>query len=196
MKYIGAIILCILLIIMFSGCDDDLPEKIDLSADPFEDTSTVFDKETIDVTEPFLKGEFIGKKASETVLPADNKFYEGNDAVGFSELSVCEAEGSITCHLSNDRITSVSFGTKQFLDMAEFNECLKTVNQKVASLFKTATAEIKYHGMGETDDELKSVMSGGGTFSSEYEIGNTIVSVKGVGTNDTGTVMIEVSNKR
>ncbi len=195
MKPFLYILLCVLLIVVLSGCDDkpvDIPaESTPAAAAPFmpEMSYTPIDSD-------FLTGAYIGKEVSALTVPPENVFINSEKMVGYDYVSLCEVQGNLSVYVDNGQITSYVFGSTPFKDKEQFRESFDAVNQKVAELLSVDKAETVFVGQLDDGDEVDTVFAGNGILKAKYQQDGYSVSVSCCGVSEAATVIVECSGER
>ena len=195
MKTLAYILLCILFIVVLSGCEDE-------AQDPVSETMSLSDSsadnafaiEYMDISEQFITGQMIGAEPANVGLKEENIFMQDNTMTGIDYVSLCGMNGNVVCYMDNGKISSCNFGSEAFTDPVEFNEQLISMNQQLAEKLGVEPAELTFTGFSgsEDADELKNVFDGNGTVRAEYQRNSCRITLIGMGVNQAATIVVEL----
>ena len=195
MKSILYILLCVLLIVILSGCEEEAISPITET----ESTITAladngFSIEYMDITDSFLTAGMLGAEPETVGLKAENIFMKDDTMTGIDYVSLCGTNGNVICYMEDNKISSCNFGSEAFTDPVEFNETLISMNRQVAEKLGLEPAELKFLGYdgNEEADELKKVFEGSGTVRAEYQLNSYKIVLLGMGVNQAATIVVEL----
>ena len=196
MKRWTVFLMCAALLLLLAGCgiSKKPTEESKPAASSESETAGIGTIEHTDITEPMLKGEYIGKRAEEAGLPAENVFMSDEAMLSVDYVCCAGINGSVMCYLEEGKICSMNFGSTAFESQAEFNETIRRINKQIAATLDVEETELKFIGQPSDGnaDELEQIFQGGGIFSAEYRSGGFKIVLNGIGINEAATVIIEM----
>lgn len=198
MKIWKSVLTCItlfLMLLLLTGCGTPVKPADDSEPATSSETelSGIGRVEHMDITEPMLKGEYIGKSSDSAGLPSENIFISDETMLGVDYVSFADVEGSVMCYLKDGKITSMNFGSTAFENQTAFYEAMIRLNKKTAAELETQETELKF--IGKTAGgvgELEQVFQGTGIFSAEYSFNGCKIVLNGLGVNSEATIVVEV----
>lgn len=198
MKTLAYILLCILFIVVLSGCEEEAQSPVsETVSSPESSADDAFSIEYTDITEQFVTGQMLGTTPEAAGLKEENIFMQDGIMTGIDYVSLCGTNGNVVCYMEDGKIISCNFGSEAFADPIEFNERLISINRQLAEKLGVEPAELNFKESGgsEDADELKKVFEGSGTVRAEYQRNSCRITLIGMGVNQAATIVVELQSE-
>ncbi len=193
MKTLLYIVLCILVIVMLSGCETTPEQQSAIESTITENTALMPEMVYTPIDNDFLTGAYLGKEASALTIAQDNIFIESEKMFGYDYVSLCGIKGNLSVYLEDGQIISYIFGSIPFKEKEVFRDNFNNANKKIAELLSMDEIEPTFMGQMNDGDEMDSVFEGNGVLKAEYIQNGRTVSISSCGVSEAATVIIECS---
>lgn len=190
MKSVFGVILIILIFIMLTGCSEEGEDISDTTHKTVSQESLSYSESYTDLSEQFIKGQYIGVNRSEILISEDTIFMESSEAIGFERVNIYGVRGNITVMFEDEKSKSCLFGSEAFTDKTELSVQINTVNEKVAEALGVPVQDFDFICNDKTLDELKGVFAGKGVLKTEYDFGTYSLTVSAIGSNDEAVITV------
>lgn len=190
MKSVFGVILIIIIFIMLTGCSEEGEDISETTHQTVSGESASYSESYTDLSEQFFKGQYIGVKRSEILIPADTIFMESSEAIGFERVNIYDVCGNITVMFEDERSKSCTFGSEPFIEKTELSVQLNTMNEKIAEALGVTVQDFDFICNDKTLDELKGVFAGKGVLKTEYDFGTYSLTVSAIGSNGEAVITV------
>lgn len=190
MKSVFGVILIILIIVMLTGCSDDVQNSSDTVSQTGVSETFTYSESYTDLSNQFIDSRYIGVARSEIELPAETIYMESADAIGFDNVSIYGVCGNLTMMIEDNRSISCTFGSISFTDKSDFSVRLNTINEKIAAALGVPTKEFEVICNDSTLDEREAVFSGKGVLKAEYEVENYKLTISAIGSDGEAIITV------
>lgn len=190
MKSVFGVILIILIFIMLSGCSDEEQNFSETTRQTENNQSISYSESSFDITNQFSSGAYLNIKTSEIDIPIEHRFMEGDNALGFDNISLFGIKGDMTVIYNNDKINTSTFCTKSYNDKLLLNQDMARINSKTAEFFALEQHEYTLICNDKEKDEFEAILDGSGVLVVNYSTDNFEIRIQVLSSNKEAVISV------
>ena len=190
MKSVLGVIIIILIFVMLTGCSDDVNDFLDTTHQTESNQSFSYSESSFDITNQFSSGAYLSVKTSQIDIPIEHRFMEGDNALGFDNVSLFGINGDMTVIYNNDKINSSTFCTKSYKDKLLLNQDMTLINNKIAEVFALEPNEYTLVCNDKEKDEFEAVFDGSGVLFVNYSTENFEIRIQVLSSNGEAVISV------